>query len=105
MKRAALILASLLAWNVAGAVDCIEKVTTVIVHTNDVVYFQTDKTCAAVWCQLAMTTPSANNRAYAALLAAQAADRKVGLSWPNISSCTQQNAAFAAPAFVSVQSN
>lgn len=101
MKRALVAMISVLACNQAGAaVECSEKLTRIIVHTDDAVYFATDKTCAVSWCKVAMSTQNANTRSYAMMLAAQAQNKNLIFFWQNLSACTQANVAYAAPSYI-----
>lgn len=80
----------------ANGIYCTENVTTVIVHSNGNVYFQTSQTCNA-WCQLNWSTANLINQGYAALLSAKLSGMAVMLYWPNISSCSAQNVVYASP--------
>jgi len=86
----------------AYAVNCAEKVTNVIAHSNGQIYFQTDTTCAANWCQLYWSDAKMIDRAYAALLTALTTDKTVVFEWNSLTSCTSQNQVYAVPGYVAL---
>ncbi|HSI50822.1 MAG TPA: hypothetical protein VLA61_21355 [Ideonella sp.] len=83
----------------SGAVaECTETVTQVFNHSNGNVYFATDQTCAASWCQLSGNADFVK-RGYAMLTTAQLAGKKITFKWPNIAACTQ-NALYSSPEYM-----
>ena len=83
-------------------VDCTEQVLSVIMHSNGSVYFITNHTCTAGWCQLSWSSPEAISKGYAMLLSAQAQGKSISFAWDNISSCSTANQVYASPAFMSL---
>ncbi len=95
----ALCLTSYLISNSAtAAVSCTETILSVVNHSNGNVYFSTDVTCGAGWCQLAGSAEFVQ-KGYAMLMAAQIAGKKVAFEWPGLSTCTQ-NALYSSPAYM-----
>jgi hypothetical protein len=88
----------------AADIACTEHITSVIAHVDGFIYFQSDQTCSGVWCQLNWTGTTLQN-GYAALLSARALGSSVTLAWPNIATCTTQNALFASPDYVQINPN
>lgn len=79
-----------------AAVSCTETVTTVIVHTDGDIYFQTSVTCSQ-WCQASGTGTLLQNE-YALLLTAYTTGAPVAFNWPNLTACTAGgNATYAEP--------
>jgi len=68
-------------------IGCTETVTNIIMHSDGVVYFQTDQTCGATWCSLSWSSADMINKAYAMLLSAQAQSKKVTFAWSNLPNC------------------
>ncbi|WP_157598288.1 MULTISPECIES: hypothetical protein [unclassified Rhizobacter] len=66
--------------SVNAATECKETITQVFNHANGDVYFSTDKTCKAGWCQLNGNAEFVK-RGYAMLLAAQLAGKQVAFWW------------------------
>lgn len=91
--------AALACGSVSAATECTEVITHVFNHSNGDVYFSTDKTCKAGWCQLNGNAEFVR-RGYAMLLAAQLAGKPVAFWWPQLASCTQ-NATYASPEYMS----
>lgn len=85
------------AWSAA---ECTEKVTRVINHKNNGIYFQTDKTCSSNWCQIAWGTEAANNRGFSVLLTAKTTDKTVTIYWPELSSCDALNPVYKSPEYI-----
>jgi hypothetical protein len=85
----------------AAETTCTEHITSVIAHVNGFIYFQSDQTCSVNWCQLNWTGTTLQN-GYAALLSARALGSSVNLAWPNIATCTTQNATWASPDYVQI---
>ena len=77
---------------------CTENVTDLRVYANGAVMFVTDGTCS--FCQVGGTTDAIVNRGYSLLLAAKTVGKPVQFYWPNISSCTTQNQAYAVPTLI-----
>jgi hypothetical protein len=82
-------------------VGCTETVTAIIMHSNGNVYFTTSSTCTS-WCSVSFTTADGNKEAYAMLLSANAQGKTLWFDWPNLTSCSQTNATYAAPGFMSL---
>jgi hypothetical protein len=94
-------LALLLSFNTAQAVVCPEIITSVINHSDGAVYFTTNGTCAAGWCQLNGTGgASFQNQGYAMLLTAQSLGKVINFSWPNLQSCATPNPLYASPDYM-----
>ena len=77
-------------------------VASIILHNNGGVYFKTDKTCSpgSVWCIINYSDAKQIDRAYSALLAAQASMKKITFYWPNLSSCSDINNNGARPDYL-----
>jgi hypothetical protein len=96
----AIVTAFILSAGVARAdVGCSETITAIIMHSNGNVYFTTSQTCSS-WCMVSFSTADGNKAAYAMLLAAKAQDKPLWFDWYNLTSCSQQNAVYAAPGFM-----
>ena len=83
----------------AASADCVETVTHVVVHSSGNVYFMTDQTCSANWCEVNWGAGAKNGLAM--LMTAQALGKKVEFQWPGITACTQPNVIFASPDYFS----
>jgi hypothetical protein len=84
-----------------ATVTCCEKITNVTVHSNGQIYFQTDQTCSANWCQLNWGYDAKLlDRGYAVILTAKTTGSTVAIEWPAIPNCTSQNQVYASPGFV-----
>ena len=81
---------------------CTENITSLIVHDNGNIYLETDQTCISSWCQISLSTPAANNNAYAMLLSAKMAGKKVTFEWGSLSSCAAQNPVYSSPYALSI---
>ena len=83
----------------AGAY-CTEHVTQVII-SGDSIYFTTDKSCPT-WCSVDSTwSVNAQNRAYAALLTAQATQNAATFYWNDqASACSSTEATYSVPTVV-----
>ena len=92
---------ALVSGTASAYIGCIEKVTSVIMHSDGLVYFATDHTCSAGWCQLAWTA-DATTKGYAMLLSAQAQGIAIYFAWDNLASCTTPNALYASPDFMAI---
>ena len=98
MKKALALALAISCGSVNAATECKETVTQVFNHSNGDVYFSTDKTCKAGWCQLSGNAEFVK-RGYAMLLTAQLAGKQVAFWWPQLASCTQ-NATYASPEYM-----
>lgn len=85
-----------------AAAMCTEKITKTILHANGQVYFQTDQTCSANWCQINWGAPTNNKNGLAALLSAKLAERPLSFYWPNITSCDEKNVTYASPEYLEI---
>jgi len=83
-------------------IECTENIVAVILHVNGNIYFQSDQTCGN-WCQVNMGTDAMNKNVYAMLLSAKMGGRPLLFNWPNLASCSSQNATYAAPAYVQLR--
>ena len=83
-------------------IACTETVTNIIMHSDGIVYFQTDQTCGATWCSLSGSSADMINKAYAMLLSAQAQGKKVTFAWENLPNCSTGNALYASPDFMTL---
>jgi hypothetical protein len=101
--RTALVMSALSISTMSYAAGCVENVTNLIVHWNGGIYFQTSQTCAQGWCQITFATTDANKHAYAMLLSAKMNSIPLLFAWPNLSSCSAQNATYASPEFIVLQ--
>lgn len=97
----AAILGFLLTPSAFAVVDCIEKVGNVISHTNGVIFFTTDQTCAS-WCQVGGDATTVKN-SYAMLLIAQASGKKMVFNWADISTCDAKNKTYAIPGYMVIR--
>ncbi|MCR9664450.1 hypothetical protein [Vibrio parahaemolyticus] len=98
MKKILLIICLIPFYSFAG-VDCTEKISTVILHQNGNVYFQTDKTCGS-WCQIKWTSEKDKDRAFSMLLTAKTANQAVRLYWNDLSSCSEKNVTYQSPEYI-----
>lgn len=85
----------------AGA-SCTENITSAILHSNGNVYFLSDKTCNATWCQINWGTDDKNKKALAMLLLAKATNKPVTFYWSNLGSCSEVNPVYSSPAYMSL---
>jgi hypothetical protein len=98
-KAWAVVLIAAWAWGSANAAtECTETVTQVFNHSNGDIYFATDKTCKAGWCQLNGNAEFVK-RGYAMLLAAQLTGKPVSFRWSQLAGCTQ-NSLYASPDYM-----
>jgi hypothetical protein len=83
LKRIALVATMLLLpATQARAEYCFSEKITGVILIGDVIYFNTDKTCAS-WCQVDPTwSTDAKNRVYSMLLTAKTSNQLVSFHWP-----------------------
>lgn len=87
----------------AADVTCTENIETLIVHSDGNIFFTTNGTCKANWCELTWGSANLLNQAYAMMLASVTAGQPVTFDWPNIIDCSVQNVAEASPTYLYVQ--
>ncbi|MBC7489452.1 MAG: hypothetical protein H7240_05135 [Glaciimonas sp.] len=66
-----------------AGVECLERVTRVILHSNGGVYFMVDTTCTTTWCQINWGTAEKNKLAFSMLLTAKVTGKPLKFYWPN----------------------
>lgn|GEM_PF-2626490 len=84
-------------YSLAG-VECLEKVTSVIIASNGV-HFSTSGVCSD-WCSINWANQDNVNRAYSALLTSVTTRKQVKMYWPNLASCSAKNLVWAVPDYV-----
>lgn len=83
----------------SSAVDCFDKVTEVIAHSNGRTFFVSQNACSNYWCEIKGDTTFVR-QAYATLLLAKATSATVLFRWPNLTSCDAKNEGYAMPEFI-----
>ncbi len=83
-----------------AGVHCTEKVTMAILHQNGDIYFQTDNTCSAHWCQINWGTPEKNKNGLAMLLSAKLSERPLTFYWGSLNACSEKNPVYKSPEYV-----
>lgn len=96
----ALIVFSLAANAASAAVECEEVVNQVTVHSNGHVYFTTNVSCQAQWCELNFPDANQVNRGYSMLLTAKTSNKTIIFNWPSIASCGTQLPAYSSPDYM-----
>lgn len=101
-KAALGVLAASICTLATAGVTCTESIASAVLHSNGGVYFLSDKTCTASWCQVNWGTDDKNKKALAMLLLAKATAKPVSFYWPNLNSCSEVNPAYTSPAYMSL---
>jgi hypothetical protein len=97
-----LMAASISTLSVAG-VTCTENIRSAILHSNGNVYFLSDQTCNAAWCQIDWGTSEKNKNALAMLLLAKATSKPISFYWTNLNSCSEANPVYTSPSYMSLE--
>jgi len=83
-----------------AGIYCTEEITTVILHKNSELYFQSSETCPNSWCQIKWVGEGDKDRAFSMLLAAKTASKKVVIYWESLDSCDEENPTYTSPGFI-----
>lgn len=94
------ILLLLLSPSAFSGVHCSEKATQVILHKDGQLYFMTDQTCSAHWCQVKWTGQGDKDRLLSLLLTAQTTQKPLVFYWADIANCSQKNVVYSSPEYV-----
>ncbi|MDR7049251.1 hypothetical protein J2X54_001699 [Duganella sp. 3397] len=82
-----------------SGIDCLDKVTEVITHSNGRTFFVTQNACSNYWCEIKGDTTFVK-QAYATLLLAKATSGTILFRWQNLTSCDAKNEGYAVPEFI-----
>ena len=92
----------------AYSISCVDKITSVIAHSDGNIYFKTSTVCRYHWCVLGKEKWNTSDKiksALSVLLSANATQKNVVLEWDStiVPTCTTALDEFATPAFISIR--
>ena len=108
IKNMLLSFSVLMSVNISAGINCSDKITSVIAHSNGNIYFNTENVCSAHWCVLGQEKWNTSDKlksGLSTLLSANAQKREVIIEWDAsvVPSCDTVLSEYATPGFILIK--